>query len=82
LDYCNSLYDHGITDESMKRLMQSVQHAAAWLEIGTRRCDRFVTELHRLRKLPMLQYVDSKGGTLVHRSQSCDALTYLDVHHC
>jgi len=69
LDYCNSLF-FGMSEGQMNRL-QSVQNAAARLVTGTRRID------HITPVLRLLQRVDVKVATLVHRSLSGYLPSYL-----
>jgi len=75
LDYCNALC-YGIIDERT-RYLQSVQNAAAWLVMGTRRCDHISPVLRQLQWLPVRQRVMFKTAILIHRSLSGNAPGYL-----
>jgi len=75
LDYCNALC-YSITDE-LTRCLQSAQNAADRLVAGTRRCDHISPVLRQLHWLPVRQRVVFKIVTLVHRSLSGNAPSYL-----
>ena len=60
----------------MSRL-QSVQHAAARLVIGTQCCDHTKPVLRLLHWLLVRQCIDFKVATLVHRSLSRNSASYL-----
>jgi len=59
------------------RCLQSVQNAAARLVTGTGRCDHISPVLRQLHWLPVRQCVVFKISTLVHRSLSGNAPSYL-----
>ena len=66
LDYCNSLL-YGITD-SLFRLLQSVQNAAARFISGARRSDHIMPVLRQLHWLPVRQRIQYKLTFLVYKS--------------
>jgi len=66
LDYCNSLL-YGITD-SLFRLLQSVQNAAARFISGARRSDHIMPVLRQLHWLLVRQCIQYKLTFLVYKS--------------
>jgi len=75
LDYCNSLL-YRIADSQLRRL-QSVQNAAAWLIIGTRRTEHITPVLQSLHWLPVRQRILFKLAVLVYKCLNGRAPAYL-----